>query len=179
MKKILLTSIAVAGYGVATFGQPFLVQFDNYDNSSVPGITLVSSSGPKTGSGLVVELLWDNGSSYVLEDTFTSTFTGNSGNGQGPGYFAAGLVSIPKSGVQTFEVEAFYTGGSILYTGTTASFTAKVDPPPLPPLGIDNGTPPAGWDGNLVLEAVPEPGTIALGGLGTAVLMLFRRRSNS
>lgn len=176
MKKILLTTIMAAGCGVAAFGQGMgSVLFENADNSTGPGITIGSPSGPNTGSGLVVELFWDNGTSFVLEDTFTSTYTGNGNPSQGPGYFNAGEVTIPQSGTQTFKVEAFYTSGGVVYAGVTPSFTAKVDVSPAPPLGIDDGTPPSGWNGDLVLP-VPEPGTIALGSLGAAVLMLFRRR---
>jgi PEP-CTERM motif len=109
----------------------------------------------------------------VLEDTFTSTFTGAGNASQNPGQFDAGQLTIPQSGVQTFIVEAFYTSGSIEYMGSTGAFTATVNVSPGQfPYSIDSHS---GWDGNLVF--VPEPSTIALGGLGAAVLLLFRRRS--
>lgn len=174
MKKILLTSIAsiaVAGFCGSAFGQG-QVLFENVDGSSF--VTLNSASGPKSGSGLVVELLWNNGTSFVLEDTFTSTYTGNGSGGQGPGLFGAGEVTIPNSGTQSFEVEGFYTTGGIAYSGTTASFTAKVNVSPTPPVSLDTS---GNWAGNLVLHETPEPGTIALGGLGAAALLLFRRRN--
>jgi PEP-CTERM motif len=174
MKKILLTSIVTAAACVGAFGQG-MVLFENADNSSV-SFTLNSPTGPPTGSGLVVELFWNNGSSFVLEDTFTSTYTGRGTAVQGPGYFQAGVVTIPNSGTQTFYVEASYATGGTIYTGATASFTARVNALPAPPLGTDTG----GWNGSLVLGAgsvpVPEPSTIALGGLGAAAWLLFRRR---
>src|SRR5580704_9918751 len=178
MKKILLTSIAslaVAGLCGNAFGQGQIV-FANSDSSS-NFITLNTlHTGPPTGSGLVVELFWNNGSSFVLEDTFTSTYTGRGTAVQGPGYFQAGVVTVPNSGTQTFYVEASYATGGTIYTGATASFTARVNALPAPPLGTDTG----GWNGSLVLGAgsvpVPEPSTIALGGLGAAAWLLFRRR---
>jgi PEP-CTERM motif len=184
MKKILLTSIAVAACGINAFGSG-IVLFENIDNSSYASVTLNSSTGPPTGSGLVVDLFWDNGSSFVLEDTFTSTFTGAGSLGSGnvfqaPGEFEAGEVTIPQSGTQFFEVEGFYTSGTIAYAGTTGPFLAYAAPAgqPIPPQPIASLWPPGpgDWDGNLVLIPVPEPSAIALGGLGATSLLLFRRR---
>jgi hypothetical protein len=171
MKKILLTSIATAACCVSAFGQGQII-FENADSSSA-GVTIYST-GPETGSGLVVELFWYNSSlsSFVLEDTFTSTFTGNGNASQNPGHFDAGEVTIPQAGTQTFEVEAFYTTGSSAYSGTTGAFTATVTVPPPLLYSIDGSH--SDWDGNLAF--IPEPSTIVLGGLGTAVLLLFRSR---
>jgi PEP-CTERM motif len=173
MKKILLTSIALASC-VSAFGQGSIL-FENIDNSSA-GVTLNTAGTPLTGSGLVVELLWNNGSAFVLEDTFTSTFTGAGGGNpaQAPGLFNGGAVVIPSAGLQAFEVEGFYTSGGTPYSGKTASFTATVNSGSTPPVTLDSGS----WNGQLALTAtvVPEPATIALGGLGAAALLLFRRR---
>lgn len=175
MKRTLLTSFAIGACGVAAFGQG-IVLFEN-SNLSSAAIT-IAPGGQPTGSGLVVELFWYNGSFFVLEDTFTSTFTGAGQNGQNPGQFSAGEVTIPMTGTQTFEVEAFYTSGYTPYSGTTASFTATVATPPLyPPSSIAQFNPgPGGWNGDLTFYLLPEPSPIALGGLGAAVLWLFRRR---
>jgi len=182
MKKILLTSIAslaVAGLCGNAFGQGQIV-FANSD-SSVNAITLNTLTGPVTGSGLVVELFWENGSSqFVLQDTFTSTYSGGGGNGQAPGQFSAGTLTIPTAGTETFFIEAFYTSGGHEYSGTTVNFTAPVTVSPAPVGHTDTGgswTAAAGHQGDLALiEVVPEPTTIALGGLGAAALLLFRRR---
>jgi hypothetical protein len=173
MKKILLTTIAAAGC-LSAFGQG-QVLFENTDNSSGPWVTLNTSGGPQTTSGLVVELLWYNGTSFINEDVFTSTYAGNGSGGQGPGQFKGGQLTIPQSGSQKFEVEGFYTSGPSQYSGTTASFTASVNVSPLGAGVIDNLS-AGGWNGDLVLTPVPEPATIALGGLGAAALLLFRRR---
>jgi len=179
MKKILLTSIAVAACGVSAFGQGEIV-FENIDNSTAL-VTLNSLAGPSTGSGLVVELLWNNGSQFVVQDTFTSTFAGGGNALQDPGQFNGGELTIPSSGTQTFEVEGFYTTGGHAYSGTTVAFTAAVNvSPPGTPAGTDDGgswSATAGKQGDLALiQIVPEPTTIALGGLGAAALLLFRRR---
>ena len=185
MKKILLTSIAVASCGISAFGRGVIL-FENADGSSDPNaVTLNSLTGPKTGSGLVVNLFWQNGSSFVLADTFTSTFTGSGSLGSGnvfqaPGQFEAGVVTVPQSGKQTFEIEGFYTSGGNMYTGTTGPFTGQVDAFPVAPVTTDSliTANSGGWDGNLVLTAVPEPSAIGLGGLGAAALLLFRRRKS-
>src|ERR1700677_2640872 len=176
MKKILLTSIAVAACGIRAFGSGYIL-FENIDNSSA-FVTLNSLTGPKTGSGLVADLFWDNGSAFVLEDTFTSTFTSSGSIGSGnvlqvDGQFNAGTVVIPQVGVQTFEVEGFYTSGGTPYSGTTGSFVATVNEFPSPPVTLDaeNGN-NGSWDGNLVLNPVPEPTAITLGGLGATTLLM-------
>jgi hypothetical protein len=177
MKKILLTSIAAVACGVSAFGQGQIV-FENAGSSS-NFVTLNSLSGPKTGSGLVVELLWYNGSFFVLEDIFTSTFTGNGSDGQTFGEFLAGQLTIPQAGTQTFEVEGFYTAGAEAYIGVTVPFTAEVTVSPTPLGHTDTGgswTATPGQQGDLVLGQIPEPATIALSGLGAGVLWLFRRR---
>ena len=152
MKKIILASIATVACCGGAFGQG-QVLFGNADNSSA-AITLNSPTGPLTGSGLVVELFWYNGSSFVLEDTFTSTYTGSGNALQGPGYFYGGELTIPNTGAQTFYIEASYATGGTNYTGETASFTASVNAAPAPPEWIDYGG-VGSWDGNLVLEPVP------------------------
>src|ERR1700677_952219 len=169
MKKILLTSIALAGC-LSAFGQGQII-FENADNSS-SFVTLNKAGNPATGSGLVVELFWNNGSSFVLQNTFTSTFTGLGQNGQSAGEFTGPQLTIPQSGTQTFEVEGFYTSGGIAYSGNTGSFTANATVSPAPVGKLDLGS----WNGDLVLNPlVPEPTTLALGGLGAAALLLFRR----
>jgi PEP-CTERM motif len=182
MKKILLTSIAslaVAGLCGNAFGQGQIF-FENAD-SSVNAITLNTLTGPVTGSGLVVELFWNNGTSFVLQDTFTSTFTGSGQNGQAAGQFTGPELTIPTAGTQTFEIEGFYTSNGHEYSGTTVAFTAPVTVSPAPVGRTDLGgswTAAAGHQGDLALGlvVVPEPTTLALGGLGAAALLLFRRR---
>jgi hypothetical protein len=187
MKRILLTSIA-AGCSLAAFGQGQVV-FENFNNSNA-NITLNTSSpanaAPVTsGHGFAVALLWYNGSSFQIVATSQTS-------GGLAGTFNGGTVTLPgfqASG--TFEVEGWYgatqnyasyaaaqaAGGS--YLGITTSFTAAEaeSPAPTPTMVIGGeGTPPPGaWNGDLVL-VVPEPSTIALGGLGAAALLLFRRK---
>lgn len=184
MKKILLTSIALASC-VSAFGQGQIV-YANSDSSSnfvrlSPTYTSTYvASDPKSGSGLVVELFWYNPGTelYQLQDTFTSTFTGNGSGGQLPGQFSAGTITIPQSGTQSFYIEGFYTSGAVAYSGTTLDFTAAVTVSPAPVGHTDTGGNwyTGGTPGDLMLAPVPEPTTIALGGLGAAALLLFRRR---
>jgi hypothetical protein len=109
-----------------------------------------------------------------------------------PGNFTAGadvqLEVVGWTGTATsWAAEAAAPGGTLLgYSGE--SFNGS----PLgalswdQPTGNPNATPTPGLPGalttgasgyeGLVLEPVPEPATIALGGLGAAALLFFRRR---
>ena len=103
------------------------------------------------------------------------------------GTFDAGLVNIPAfTATGTFIVQGWYnTAGNYAtlaaalaaptgatYAGATSSFTAIEDQNPAPPKDLDSS---AGWNGNLELQLIPEPGTITRG-LGAAAFVLFRRR---
>lgn len=180
MKKILLT-IAAAGLTAGAFAQGTVI----LENSAGSGN--VSQTGPNASGALApgyqVALLWYNGSSFVQEG---NVYTSSAGNGDGAGYFNGETVTVPTFAAQgTFEVEgwdgsfasyaAALAGSS--HVGLTASFVNNEGNPatPTPPVGISGAT-GSGWNGNLVLVPVPEPTTIALGGLGAAALLLFRRR---
>jgi hypothetical protein len=123
------------------------------------------------------------------------------GPSDGAGFFqdtAAGkevTITTPSgSGTATFEVvswlgtattwaAALTPGSGTTYATQGANlveFTAKIanptSVPPGIPSSINSGS--GQWNGNLLLTptTVPEPSTIALGGLGAAALLLFRRR---
>ena len=187
MKKVLLTTIAV-GSTFAAFGQGQVV-FENFNTSSTVNYGSPGSiqPAPLGNPGFTVALLWFNGTSFQVIDIFQSSVA-NAGNL--PGYFNAGAVNVPTfAATGTFRVEGWYnTAGNyasyaaavaaptgFTYLGVTASFTAAEAQSPTPPLPVSNGS-PGGWSGGLDLVTVPEPGTIALGALGGALLFLFRRR---
>jgi hypothetical protein len=88
------------------------------------------------------------------------------------------VAGLAAGTVGYFEV-AGWTGNAASYAQATgdAGFTTVFGgntggsgSPPAPPVNL------TGWSGNLNLTPVPEPTTIALGGLGAAALLLFRRR---
>lgn len=195
MKKILLTTIA-AGCGLAAFGQGGVL-LENANNSSAHW-NLNTSSGPTAPLGTDVQLLWYNGTSFVNVGSVYTTTSAHGDTAQaGFGLYFYGspqAVSIPTySSTGTFEVEG-WTGGYASYAaavsagayiGETASFTAAEANLATTPAGTSvsiteaTGQDVAGkWNGDLTLVevAVPEPSTIALGGLGAAALLLFRRK---
>jgi hypothetical protein len=188
MKKSLLTTIAL-GCAVSVFGQG-LVQLENADNSAA-NVSRVGGQSP-TGSAAAgsyqVALLWFNGSSYQQIGAVYQTTTVNN---DGAGFFFGEIVTVPtySAGGGSFEVQgwsgnfasyaAAMAGGT--YLGQTPTFTSAEGnasaTPPGAPVHLTPVTPGAGqWTGNLILVPVPEPSTIALGGLGAAALLLFRRR---
>jgi len=188
VKRILLTTI-LSGSALTVFGQGSLV-FENAGNSAAYGVCLNllgSAYGAPSGNpGFAVALLWYNGSSFQLVDTVQTTTGGVAA------FFNGGTVIIPTYQASgTFKIEGWYNPGgnyanyaaaaaaSGSYLGITTSFTANEAVPPASAPAITGSgvgsTPPGAWDGNLVLY-VPEPSTIALGGLGATVLLLLRRR---
>ena len=184
MKKILLTTIA-AGCSFAAFGQGQVV-FENFNVSSTINFGAHSPGAPAPLGGFTVALLWFNGSSFQTIDTFQSSVA-NVG-ASNPGYFNAGVVNVPTfTATGSFEVQGWYNTAAnygtyaqavaaatgTTYAGTTTQFTAKEVTSPTTPVDI---AAPGGWSGSLLLTPVPEPTTIALGGLGAAALLLFRRR---
>lgn len=200
MKKILLTTI-VAGCSVAAFGQGGILLANANNSSAHWNLTTASGTGAPVGTD--VALFWNSGTTsspnYIqVGATYTTTAANGDAigavtGGQGLYFYGTGNpIIIPTfSATGSFFIEG-WTGGYAsyatalaqgAYVGETATFTAAEANEGITPKGtpgyVDEGTGQniAGeWNGNLVLQQVPEPSTIALGGLGAAALLLFRRK---
>jgi len=200
MKKIL-TTIAFVGAALGAFAQGSV----NFENDVSSGnVQFVGGPTPSAAvnGGYDVALLYSATTTGLplAQSSLTQVgfFAVTPGGQNGPGYFTGPTVITPANGLATFEVVGWSTGGSqtaytswasvlaaggagLTYWTTGANLVEFVnnqgspDGSPASPainLSGNGGT----WTGNLVLTPVPEPTTIALGGLGAAALMLFRRR---
>jgi hypothetical protein len=191
MKKTIL-SLTLAGLSVGTFAQGTLNFANNILGNSTGGVTAPNAtSGDALAPGTyTVALYWDStatsaGASIVPGSTglvLEATYLSSAATWPIPGQFAGGNVTVAGLAPGTvgyFEV-AGWTGNAASYAqatgdaGLTTLFgnnTGGAGNPPSPPVNL------TGWSGNLnLIPPVPEPTTIALGGLGAAALLLFRRR---
>lgn len=204
MKKLLLTLAAVTAVTTMSYAQG-VINFQN-ESTFAPADAITvgathTANGGNTGDGIggdkySVQLLWAPGT-YANQAAFnaalpssSAVFTGNSVflANTGPlatfsGFFDAGAVNTgAAAGTNTFQVRAWYNvgfstyaaaqtaslanlanvGTSVLFTGVTASGSTPVNTTIFP--------------GFQVTSTVPEPGTLALAGLGAASLLLFRRK---
>ena len=183
MKKTL-SPILTVGVWVASADAQGSVTFNNSATSIVYRQVYLGSPDliPMPVGGGHVELLWAEFgtadlslfSSVAITDFHTA-----------PGRFNGGVVTVPLTtpgGGASFYIRG-WTGTSLTWagvygsdlTGASTIFTvaATGNPTTVPP-----GTPPSmsqlGFTG--LTLGVPEPSSMALAGLGTVSLLLFRRR---
>jgi hypothetical protein len=123
-------------------------------------------------------------SSSTLTGLTIGSVSGTVNSGQLGGFSSVGLPGAPTSASGWL---AFYVIGSGAFSGYSgvAAFAGQAGGNPIasPPgaqynVGTDVALQNLGNAQNLVLTQVPEPATLALVGLGSLSLMLFRRKNS-
>jgi len=191
MKKLLLTTLiaTAAAAGVYAQGTIAVDNLNNTDPSSTAatgGLIFLNNGTTTTAySGqLSVEVLGGANAGSMAPIVTLLGANGDTVSG-GPGLFfdnnggTYAVSGVPLNGTATLEVEAWSGNFSTLAAAQAGGGAWGVTSPFANATG-GGGTPPATPVDLVGMPALvlstPEPSTIALGGLGAAALMFFRRR---
>jgi hypothetical protein len=197
MRKLFVTTIsalALIGVTVNSFGQgPGRLEWSNSNSTASSGSPAVFGNGPNAGSlvtgpagtyeyGLYVGAV---GATSITQMTLVSTFLNNS-NSLAKGLIIGGVVTLPSAypnGTAISDMVAGWTaadGNNYLsatyanpddYSGLSSVGSMTLIYLPLSVFGHGPGQ-----ITGLILEDMPEPGAVLLGGLGAAAMLLFRRK---
>jgi len=156
--------------------------------AAVVGTPATAAGFTGAGPGQVAITVWGapQGTSLLAAEATTPLFSGfNSasaiagaqGTFNAGGAFNLTTANVPGwngSGPLEFIFKATGTGAGVPFAGTAEAQNITAATGIATPTAVfGNG---AGLIGSFVMTPVPEPTTIALGGLGAAALLLFRRR---
>lgn len=207
MKKILISAIATAAMVTSVFGQGQMLTLDNIANTSSSSTAtsggLVWTNNTGSGqSGLVnqdlnIILLGGTSAGSLAPLTpVAQLLLGGSGSGVGdlilpgifldPGALTYDVVGAAPGSIVVLEVQAWLGSTYTDYASALADPNAYVTRTLIPfnnTTGNQGGSPPVtasdltGMPALILSNLVPEPGTLALAGLGLATLLVFRRRS--
>jgi hypothetical protein len=197
MKKYL-SMLAVVAVAASAFAQG-TVNFSN--NGSTLVVDATKANAPIPANQGFVQFLWAPAGTAAtdlsLGQTLTQWLTANPGwnaiassiKAIGPvaGRFLGGTVTVPTAtpgaaiqgavaswGGNFANFDAAVSGGGS--TGISTEFAVTTGNPTTTPPGTAAVITGAGQFGGLTVNAVPEPSTLALAGLGAAALLIFRRR---
>jgi len=193
MKKLILTAMGVACLTISGYSQG-LVQFANFSgtgggkvysgdtNTLAKGSTTLELLYGPAGDTLAQLIALGTGQVFTYNISTTPSL-------QGEFFYGTVTTTQPAGGGSadaTLNVELAIAG----WTGSASNYVAAVSAGI--PIGITaafgnptggGGSPPStaatlvdGTAANSLVIATPEPATLALGGLGAAALLMFRRR---
>jgi hypothetical protein len=194
MKKLTLMAASLLA-ALSVYGQGS-VDFNNFGNALPPDggvIHGIRGDGVALADGIVAQLYWSSSMSGQFMATGTPTPVGDAFGAEFPGFFGAGVLTIPgvtpPGGVAFFEVRAWEVaygasfeaaasapamGGRQAFIGTSGVFMADTGNPQDVPPGLPTDL------GALIpsfrVNPVPEPSVIALGLIGAGALLMLRRR---
>ena len=190
-KSVLLGIIGLTAGVVASYGQG-AIGFDTYFANGGTGIVTQFGATP-LGSTYTGELLYSLtpitdsiGTALTVSQALTAGWTvgssGHFGVGDPAGFVNGPNLVVPTysgSGQVYFEIIAFngadYNSSTI--RGHSASFTEALATGINSPAITADGAGGSGiYSQFSVFTAVPEPTTMALGGLGLAAMMFIRRK---
>jgi hypothetical protein len=189
MKRTLVTSILGIALSFATAvssrGQGW-VAFNNYLTFGSVGAPIFLEDGitPLPVSKFRIDLRYQLGNVAWPMDTGTLIATTLIGEGGvGAGYYDGGIVQIPDypssgappAGGITFQVVAVATGPYGLPSGYYKLRGGFSEPLNLPSIAT-GANPPTELDIPSFQFVTPEPSSVALAGLGAAVVWILRRR---
>lgn len=193
MKKSIFA--AVLGFGVvaamSSYGQGYVAFNNYYASTQTTGVSYADGPdvGMMVGPEISAQLYYYQGvtASFSALTALDYTSGGNtsivpfglgiaSGPGQpGAGIFNGGAVLVPGTAGATYTFDVVFSGtlNGVAYNGDSGLFqlaTQSSSTAPIPNL------PTSIQQGNFTVTSVPEPTTMALGGLGLAALTLLRRK---
>jgi len=206
MKRLVLTGVALLAFTLGALAQSAVLVDNGNATTLAQGIymggspyagsygiavyeapTGTSFAAIDAASGYAAYQALVGNSSFKLEDTVT----GNTSAGYYIGIGSVNLPDVSPAGANiVLGLAIWSTSGTAASAMTTpgATFgaiafpqaTAQQTTPPLPPtpditagwLSLNGGT----GEELVMTTPVPEPGTLALAGLGLAALLIFRRR---
>jgi PEP-CTERM motif len=198
MKKLLITAIsgvALIGATVSSFGQGTVTWNNSNSTTATSGTPAMFGTGaplagtPVTGPSGTYEYglyVGAAGDTSISQMTLVATYL-NSSAAPAKGTVAGGQVTLPNGYPNGTAISDIVAGWTAADGSSYAAAIASGDPLLLSGLSnigsVTPASPPAVvWGhgaGNITgitLTAAPEPATIALGGLGAAALLLFRRK---
>jgi PEP-CTERM motif len=204
MRKLLITaisSLALIGATLSSFGQG-TVTWNNSNSTTATsgtpalfgpvfgGVTAGAPGTPVTGPSGTYEYglyVGAAGDTSISQMTLVATYLNNSA-APAKGSIAGGQVTLPAGYPNGTAISDIVAGWTAADGSSYAAAIASDDPNLLTGLSnigsITPSSPPAVVFGHgagqitglYMIGAIPEPGTIALGGLGAVVMLLFRRK---